>query len=60
MADEGKWKDDPLQLSGTQEEIAEEFGVFRTMTERDFYTYHLFQKAKKEKKEKENERKNRK
>lgn len=36
-----------------QDEIAEEFGVFQTMSERDFLTYHLLKKARKEKEKNE-------
>lgn len=38
------------------EEIAEEFGVFRTMSERDFLTFHLLEKARKEKEKKQKEK----
>ncbi|MFA8437520.1 hypothetical protein [Pueribacillus sp. YX66] len=34
------------------EEIAEEFGVFQTMSERDFLTFHLLKKAHEEKEKK--------
>ncbi|PWA13489.1 hypothetical protein DCC39_00945 [Pueribacillus theae] len=37
-----------------EEEIAEEFGVFQTMTERDFLIFHLLKKAQEEKEKKEN------
>lgn len=40
-----------------KEEIAEEFGVFQTLSERDFFTYHLLKKAKKEKEKVEKQRK---
>ncbi len=40
-------------MANHQEEIADEFGMFQTMSERDFLTKHLLKK-KQEKAEKEN------
>ncbi len=43
-------------IIGNNEEIAEEFGVFRTMSERDFFTFHLLEKARQEKEKKQKEK----
>lgn len=40
-----------------QEEIAEEFGVFQTMSERDLFTFRLLEKARKEKEKNKQKRK---
>lgn len=41
-------------IFNNQEEIAEEFGVFQTMSERDFLTFHLLKKARDEKEKAKN------
>lgn len=48
---------DEKSIFNNQEEIAEEFGVFQTVSERDFLTFHLLKKARKEKEKAENKRK---
>lgn len=41
-------------IFNNQEEIAEEFGVFQTMSERDFLKFHLLKKARDEKEKAKN------
>lgn len=54
MDNKSNKSEDLSSIFNNEEEIAEEFGVFQTMTERDFLIFHLLKKAQEEKEKKEN------